>query len=67
MKKIALDGETADKITVLNLKDYLKYLRKELKDHKKKGEYMHPDDVAETMKLIPALELIIKNFGGDCD
>jgi len=64
MKKIELDGETADKITVLNLKDYLKYLRKELKDHNKKGEYMHPDDVAETMELIPALELIIKNFGG---
>ena len=29
---IELDGETADKITYINLKDYRAYLKKELKD-----------------------------------
>ena len=31
-RKIELDGEAADRITVLNLKDYRAYLKKELKE-----------------------------------
>lgn len=61
MKQIAIDGDTADRITVLTLKDYAKYLRKELKQFKK-GEYLHPEDVAGNIKRIEAIELILKDF-----
>ena len=61
-KKIELDAETADRITVLTLKDYRSYLKKELSQFKK-GEYLHPEDVAGNIKAIEALNLIIKHFG----
>ena len=61
MKQLTIDSETADRITVLNLKDYAKYLRKELKDFKK-GEYLHPEDVAGNIKRIAAIEFILKDF-----
>lgn len=61
-KKIELDGETADRITVLTLKDYRSYLKKELSQFKK-GAYLHPEDVAGNIKAIEALNLIIKHFG----
>jgi hypothetical protein len=62
-KKIELDGEAADRITVLTLKDYRSYLKKELIQFKK-GEYLHPEDVAGNIKAIAAMDLIIKHFGG---
>jgi hypothetical protein len=61
-KKIELDGEAADRITVLNLKECRSYLKKELKQFKK-GEYLHPEDVAVNIKMIEALNLVIKYFG----
>lgn len=61
-KKIELDGEAADRITVLNLKDCRSYLKKELRQYKK-GEYLHPEDVAGNIKMIEALNLVIKYFG----
>ena len=61
-RKIELDGEAADRITLLNLKEYRIYLKKELRQYKK-GEYLHPDDVAGNIKLIEAMTLIIKYFG----
>jgi hypothetical protein len=61
-KKIELDGEAADRITVLNLKECRNYLKKELRQYKK-GEYLHPEDVAENIKMIEALNLVIKYFG----
>lgn len=61
-KKIELDGEAADRITVLNLKDCRSYLKKELRQYKK-GEYLHPEDVAGNIKMIEALDLVIKYFG----
>ncbi len=62
-RKLELDGETADRITLLNLKEYRSYLKKELKDYKK-GGWLHPTDVDLNMKSIEALNLIIKQFGG---
>ena len=61
-KKIELDGEAADRITVLNLKDCRSYLKKELRQYKK-GEYLHPEDVAGNIKMVEALNLVIKYFG----
>jgi hypothetical protein len=64
-KKLKIDYETADHITLLNLKSYRKYLKKELKDHEEKGTYLHDDDVCGNNKAIAALTLIITHFGGD--
>lgn len=61
-RKIELDGEAADRITVINLKEYRSYLKKELKQFKK-GEWLHPDDVALNIQLIEAMNLVIKYFG----
>jgi len=63
MKKFELDYDIVDRITILNLKESLKFLKKELKQYEK-GEYLHEDDVANNMKLIVALELLIHYYGG---
>jgi hypothetical protein len=65
-----IDGETADRITALNLKDYRAYLKKELKQWKKNpksdanpsGYWLHPEDVSGNMQTITALDLIISHF-----
>jgi hypothetical protein len=62
-RQITLDGEAADRITVLNLKEYRGYLKKELRDFKK-GKYLHPEDVSGNIQTVEALNLIIKHFGG---
>lgn len=60
---ITLDFDTADRITLLVLHDQLKYLRKEIEDFKE-GKYLHPEDVANNIKLISSLELLIPYYGG---
>lgn len=64
-KGLEIDWETADKITVASLKDQLLYLKREVKDHEKRGVWMHPEDYHKSkVHLIPALELIIHHYGG---
>ena len=58
---LEIDFETADRITVLNLKEYRDRLQKELDDYQS-GEYLHPEDVAGNLKRIGALNLIIADF-----
>jgi hypothetical protein len=68
---ITLDGEAADRITVLNLMEYRTYLKKELSDWKKNprsetnpdGYWLHPEDVTGNTRLIEALNTVIKYFG----
>jgi hypothetical protein len=68
---ITLDGETADRITLLNLKEYRGYLKSELAawrknprtDDNPEGVWLHPEDVAGNCAAINALNLIIKHFG----
>ena len=62
-KRLEIDFETADRITLLTLKDQRKYLKKELDDFKE-GGYLHPEDVANNIKLIAALDVIIPYYGG---
>ena len=70
-RKIELDGEAADRITVLNLQDYRAYLKKELAQWKKNpktdsnpdGHWLHPEDVSGNIQTIEALNLVIKHFG----
>jgi hypothetical protein len=61
--RLEIDSETADRITVSSLKEQRRYLEKEL-DKFKKGEWLHPDDVANNTKLIRALDLVINHYGG---
>ena len=60
---LMIDFDTADRITLLVLKDQLKYLRKELEDFKE-GKYLHPEDVVRNAEIIAALELLIPYYGG---
>lgn len=62
---IKLDFETADRITLDNLKAQIKIIEKEIKNHLKRGSYLHPEDLANHQTvLIPALKTVIKYFGG---
>lgn len=61
--KLEIDFETADRITVISLKDQRRYLKKELADYKK-GAWLHPEDVVKNQKLIEAMDVIIKYYGG---
>jgi hypothetical protein len=69
-RTLNIDGETADRITALNLTNYRDYLKKELKLWKKdpktdtnpNGYWLHPEDVSENIRKIEALNLIIKDF-----
>ena len=71
IRPITLDGETADRITLLNLKEYKSYLTKDLATWRKnprtednpEGVWMHPEDVTGNVAAINALGLIIKHFG----
>jgi len=57
MKGLELDWETADRITLLCLKDQLNYLTEELRTHREDGHWMHPEDVMKSEEYIPALKL----------
>jgi len=67
---ITLDGEAADRITLLNLKEFRGYLKKELRDWKKNpktednpgGYWLHPEDVGNNIRIIEALDLVIKQY-----
>ena len=61
--KLEIDVETADRITLLTLKEQRGYLKKELKKFEK-GEYLHPEDVVNNTRLVQAMDLIIKYYGG---
>jgi hypothetical protein len=67
---ITLDGDTADRITLLTLKEYRAYLKKELSEWKKNpktednpnGRWMHPEDVVINTQVIEALTTVIKQY-----
>jgi hypothetical protein len=69
---ITLDGEAADRITVLTLKEQRSYLKKDLSEWKKNprtddnpgGYWMHPEDVSGNEIMIRHLDAVIKHFGG---
>ena len=69
-KKIKIDHETADRITVATLKNYRANLKKELKKYWKNpktdlnpnGHWMHPEDIARNRQRIDALDLIISDY-----
>lgn len=65
MRGVMLDYDTADRIALCVMQDQLKYLKEEVRLHVEEGQYLHPEDYHDSMtKLIPALETLIKYFGG---
>lgn len=70
MSKLEIDMETANRITLLTLKDYRSYLKSELKKWKKNpktddnpnGYWMHPEDVSGNILRIKHLDAVIKDF-----
>jgi hypothetical protein len=48
---------------LVTLKEQRRYLKKELAQFKK-GEYLHPEDVVNNTRLVQALDLVIKHYGG---
>jgi hypothetical protein len=68
--KLFIDGETADRITALTLRNYRSYLKKELAQWKKNprtdsnpdGHWLHPEDVTGNIRAIEALDLIISHY-----
>ena len=67
---IELDWDSASRITLLTLKDYRAYLKKELTQWKKNpksdtnpdGYWLHPQDVVGNQRRIDLLTEIIKDF-----
>ena len=65
-KEITIPIEIADGITVASLQEQLSYLKEEIRLHTEESRYMHPEDYHNSMtKYIPAMELLIKYFGGE--
>jgi hypothetical protein len=60
---LEIDYDTADKITLLDMQDQLKYLQKELADFEE-GKWLHPEDVTNNIKIIAALKVLIPYYGG---
>ena len=65
MKELTIPYDVADGIALATLQDQYKYLMEETRLHVQEGKYLHPDDYLLNMELIPALQLLIKYFGGD--
>ena len=71
--KIFIDGETADRITALTLRDYRAYLKKELKqwkanpktDDNPDGYWLHPEDVVRNCKTVKLIDVLLNDFGGE--
>lgn len=61
---ITLDSETADMITVDNLKHIREYLRNELLKIDN-DEWIHPDDEVYFFKMVRAINVVLKYFGHD--
>lgn len=63
---VSLPYEVADGITLATLVDSYKSMSQQLVDYRKGEGWMHPEDVVlYTEKYLPALEVIIKYFGGE--
>ena len=71
MAGLEIPIEVADGITVATLKDYRKYLKSELKQWRKNprtdtnptGYWMHAEDVTMNIRVIDALDLVLKQYG----
>lgn len=62
---VFLDWDVADSITLSCLTEYRNRLQQEIENFYEKNDYLHPDDLVGNKVRIDALNLIIKDFGGE--
>jgi hypothetical protein len=70
MKGLAIDFETADRITVANLKNYRDSMKADLRKWKKNpksesnptGFWMHPEDVVNNRRKIFLIDELLGDF-----
>jgi hypothetical protein len=63
LKKLELDFDTADRITVCTLKAYRKSLKKHLREHAEGTAWLHADDVPKMTKTVEAIDIVLADFG----
>jgi len=63
-RKLEIDMDTAERITLLSLQDQLKYLKEELRAHIEDGQWLHEDDVKLNHQLIYCIKKVISYYGG---
>jgi hypothetical protein len=59
---LTLDWETADRITVATLKNYLETLEHQLENYHN-GSWLHADDVVHSHEMIKAVKFVLRDFG----
>ena len=65
--KIELSDEAVEDIVCATLKEHMKYLKKNIKEHKKKDK-LHPfeeQDLGHDVKMLAAMEEVYGYFGGN--
>ena len=63
IKGIELPYEVADAVTLATLKESKKIIEDCLKQHTKKGQYMHEEDYANNLAYLHAIDTLIKYYG----
>jgi hypothetical protein len=56
--------EAADQITLTNLQEARRYMKDELKKHKKGDYWIHPEDIVNYDGYLKALDVLIPYYGG---
>lgn len=64
-KKVELDGEIIDRITVLGLTEHMNYLRKDIKNHKKDIKKVHPEDLTYAMDMVEHFKKVLQYYGNN--
>jgi hypothetical protein len=64
---IEIGDEIADKIVLINLKDSIDYIKKDIKNLKRnnKREKYQDEDLSDEQELLPHLEAVYDYFGGN--
>ena len=70
MKKVEIDGDTADRIVVCSLEDSIRHIKNSMKayrkDLRKDGKDSHAKlELGECMRYLDALETVYEYYGGN--
>ena len=57
---IKLDGETANRVTVLTLTQHRDWLKEDIKDPK-----LHDEDRGRNLRLVQAMDILLSEYFGD--
>ena len=67
MEKVEIDGETADRIVVCSIKEYIKYLKEDITKLRKlkKPEPYQKQELADNIIDLGHLEAVLDMYGGN--